>query len=194
MMRQPFRTRPLSIALLVVLTAYACHNSPQNANRLPNVLIIYTDDQGTIDANCYGAKDLYTPNIDMLAETGVRFTQFYAAASVCSPSRAALLTGKTPLAAGLPGDVADVIEDEISQNDLYLGRYLEILSKHICYNDLVKVFAFPRARFHDITLERLPDNAIMTSDYAALLNNKEFLNILNRRAVLCMITNQETKT
>ncbi|WP_242086464.1 sulfatase-like hydrolase/transferase [Aestuariivivens sediminis] len=104
MMRQPFRTRPLSIALLVVLTAYACHNSPQNANRLPNVIIIYTDDQGTIDANCYGAKDLYTPNIDMLAETGVRFTQFYAAASVCSPSRAALLTGKTPLAAGLPGN------------------------------------------------------------------------------------------
>ncbi len=71
-----------------------------------NVIIIYTDDQGTIDANCYGAKDLHTPNIDMLAKTGIRFTQFYAAASVCSPSRAALLTGKTPLAAGLPGNAS----------------------------------------------------------------------------------------
>ena len=70
----------------------------------PNVIIIYTDDQGTIDANCYGAKDLYTPNIDRLADSGVRFTQFYAAAAICSPSRAALLTGKTPFKAGLPGN------------------------------------------------------------------------------------------
>lgn len=76
----------------------------QNSKILPNVIIIYTDDQGTIDANCYGANDLYTPNMDKLAETGVKFTQFYAAAAICSPSRAALLTGKTPLAAGLPNN------------------------------------------------------------------------------------------
>lgn len=70
------------------------------------MIIIYTDDQGTIDANCFGAKDLHTPNMDLLAETGVKFTQFYAAAPVCSPSRAALLTGKTPLAAGLAGNAS----------------------------------------------------------------------------------------
>ncbi len=93
---------PSFIAL--TLTLGACKNSSQNSDRLPNVIIIYTDDQGSIDLNCYGAKDLYTPNMDKLAETGVRFTQFYAAAPVCSPSRAALLTGKTPLAAGLPGN------------------------------------------------------------------------------------------
>ena len=62
----------------------------------PNVLIIYTDDQGSIDLNCYGAEDLATPNMDKLAETGVRFTQFYAASPVSSPSRAALMTGKLP--------------------------------------------------------------------------------------------------
>ena len=90
---------------IVVFVLCSCNNSSsQNSSRLPNVIIIYTDDQGTVDANCYGAKDLYTPNIDHLAETGVRFSQFYAAAPVCSPSRAALLTGKTPLAAGLPGN------------------------------------------------------------------------------------------
>jgi arylsulfatase A-like enzyme len=71
----------------------------------PNILIILTDDQGSIDVNCYGAKDLYTPNMDRLAAQGTRFTQFYAAASVCSPSRAALLTGKTNLRAGLQGNV-----------------------------------------------------------------------------------------
>lgn len=72
----------------------------------PNVILIYTDDQGTIDANCYGAKDLITPTIDGLAETGVRFTQFYAAAPVCSPSRAAVLTGRVPQRAGVPGNVS----------------------------------------------------------------------------------------
>jgi len=71
----------------------------------PNILIILTDDQGSIDVNCYGAKDLYTPNMDQLAAQGTRFTQFYSAASVCSPSRAALLTGKTNLRAGLQGNV-----------------------------------------------------------------------------------------
>ena len=45
----------------------------------PNVIIIYTDDHGTLDANCFGAPDLCTPNIDALATYGVRFTQFYAA-------------------------------------------------------------------------------------------------------------------
>jgi len=72
----------------------------------PNVIIIYTDDQGTIDINSFGASDLYTPNMDKIAATGIRFTQFYAAAPVCSPSRAALMTGKTPLAAGLPGNAS----------------------------------------------------------------------------------------
>ena len=61
----------------------------------PNVVIFYTDDQGTLDVNCYGSKDLMTPNMDQLAATGVRFTQAYAH-TVCCPSRAALLTGRHP--------------------------------------------------------------------------------------------------
>lgn len=103
-MRRNHRISTLIFAFLFVFTAYTCKLHSQNSNSRPNVIIIYTDDQGTIDANCYGAKDLYTPNMDKLAATGVRFTQFYAAAAICSPSRAALLTGKTPLAAGLPGN------------------------------------------------------------------------------------------
>ena len=70
----------------------------------PNVLIIYTDDQGTLDANCYGSKDLVTPHIDGLARRGVRFTQMYAPSSVCSPSRAGLMTGRFPPRAGVPGN------------------------------------------------------------------------------------------
>jgi arylsulfatase A len=70
----------------------------------PNVVVIMTDDQGTLDLNSYGAKDLFTPNFDRMAEKGVRFTQFYVGSSVCSPSRATLLTGKSPPGAGLTGN------------------------------------------------------------------------------------------
>jgi arylsulfatase A-like enzyme len=76
------------------------------AARKPNVILIFTDDQGTIDVNCYGSKDLYTSNLDRLAKEGTRFTQFYVGAPVCSPSRAALMTGRYPQGAGVPGNVS----------------------------------------------------------------------------------------
>ncbi|WP_114750680.1 sulfatase-like hydrolase/transferase [Pleomorphovibrio marinus] len=72
----------------------------------PNVLLILTDDQSFMDLGCFGSPDLHTPNIDRLAENGIRLTQFYAGAPVCSPSRAALLTGKYNFNAGLFGNVA----------------------------------------------------------------------------------------
>jgi arylsulfatase A len=90
--------------LLFSLLILAFH--PTFAQRPPNVVLIYTDDQGTIDLNCYGATDLITPHLDALARRGVRFTQFYAAAPVCAPSRAALLTGKVPQRAGVPNNVS----------------------------------------------------------------------------------------
>lgn len=61
----------------------------------PNVVVILTDDQGTLDANCFGSRDLYTPAIDKLASRGVRFTQAYAH-TVCCPARAMLMTGRYP--------------------------------------------------------------------------------------------------
>ncbi len=78
--------------------------STPKSKRKPNVVLILTDDQGTLDANCYGSKDLYTPNIDKLAQQGVRFSQFYVGAPVCSPSRAVLLTGRYPQRAQLVGN------------------------------------------------------------------------------------------
>lgn len=69
--------------------------------RSPNVIVILTDDQGYGDLGCMGAKDLKTPHLDQLAADGVRFTSMYAASPVCSPSRAALLTGRYPGNAGV---------------------------------------------------------------------------------------------
>lgn len=66
----------------------------------PNVILIYTDDHGSLDVNCFGAKDLCTPHMDALADQGVRFTQFYGA-PVSSVSRASLLTGQFAKRAGL---------------------------------------------------------------------------------------------
>ncbi|MDF1824863.1 MAG: sulfatase-like hydrolase/transferase [Verrucomicrobiales bacterium] len=72
----------------------------------PNVIIVYTDDQGSVDANCYGATDLETPNIDRLAASGVRFTRMLAPSAICSSSRAGLLTGQFPARAGVPSNVS----------------------------------------------------------------------------------------
>ncbi len=74
--------------------------------RPPNVILIFSDDQGSLDLNCYGSSDLSTPHLDALAARGLRFTQFYVASPVCSPSRAALLTGRNPIRAGVPSNVS----------------------------------------------------------------------------------------
>ncbi len=72
----------------------------------PNVIVFYTDDQGSLDANCYGSEDLITPTIDALADTGVRFTQMYSPSAICSASRAGLMTGRFPARAGVPANVS----------------------------------------------------------------------------------------
>lgn len=75
------------------------------APQRPNVIIFYTDDQGSVDAGCYGARELLTPTIDQLADRGVRFTQMYAPSAICSASRAGLMTGRFPARAGVPSNV-----------------------------------------------------------------------------------------
>ena len=67
----------------------------------PNVLIIMCDDLGYGDLSCMGAEDFVTPNLDALAADGMRFDDLYCASPVCSPSRAALLTGRYPAHAGV---------------------------------------------------------------------------------------------
>ncbi|MCL4128181.1 UNVERIFIED_CONTAM: hypothetical protein GTU68_060938 [Idotea baltica] len=88
----------------LLLLAYNNLNA-QNIKK-PNVIVIYTDDQGAGDLGCYGATDIFTPNLDQLAKEGIRFTQAYVAAPVCAPSRAALLTGNYPQRAGVSGNTS----------------------------------------------------------------------------------------
>lgn len=108
------------LLLLVVLSISLriAHSRP------PNFVVIFTDDQGYGDLSCFGSKQVQTPTIDRLAQEGTRLTSFYVAAPVCTPSRAALMTGCYPkrvdLATGsnfmvlLAGDPKGLHSDEIT--------------------------------------------------------------------------------
>jgi arylsulfatase A len=81
-------------SLLAVLFCLACFVSKSAAAQPPNIILIIADDLGYGDLGCYGQRWIRTPRIDQLAADGVRFTQFYAGAPVCAPSRCTLMTGK----------------------------------------------------------------------------------------------------
>ncbi|KAI1887993.1 hypothetical protein AGOR_G00180470 [Albula goreensis] len=82
------------------LLPFNCNGSSQ----LPNFIILFADDVGFGDLGCYGHPSSFTPNLDKLAQNGLRFTDFYSSSPVCSPSRAALLTGRYQTRSGVyPG-------------------------------------------------------------------------------------------
>lgn len=89
------------IFLLVFILAFNTAAGEKKAK--PNILIILADDLGYGDLSCQGGTDIQTPNIDYLFEKGMKFTQFYANCTVCSPTRASLLTGCYPDMVGVPG-------------------------------------------------------------------------------------------
>src|SRR6185369_1108289 len=88
--------------VLLLLAGFAV-----TAAEKPNIVFILADDLGINDLSCYGRKDQATPNLDKLARQGLRFTSAYTAASVCSPTRASIMTGQSParlkLTTFLPG-------------------------------------------------------------------------------------------
>lgn len=90
-------------ALLAPVLASYPQRGASAGMKSPNVILILVDDLGYGDLSCYGAGDVQTPHIDGLAAQGMRFGRFYANCPVCSPTRAALLTGQYPGRVGVPG-------------------------------------------------------------------------------------------
>jgi arylsulfatase A-like enzyme len=82
------------ISFLICLSAAFCCVTSNSAAGKPNILLIYADDMGYHELSCYGGKHVPTPNIDSLAAGGLRLTQGYVSAPLCSPSRAGLMTGR----------------------------------------------------------------------------------------------------
>ena len=89
-----------TLSLFIIIS---CDDNIFGVDNDPNIVFIFADDLGYGDLGSFGATDVKTPNIDRIADEGIKFTEFYSASSVCSPSRAALLTGRMPQRFGLNG-------------------------------------------------------------------------------------------
>ena len=104
-----------AISLLFALAALSTAVLTQAAEKEkptakpPNIIIIFADDLGYGDLGCYGHPTIKTPHLDRMAREGLRFTQFYAGECVCTPSRAALLTGRLPIRSGMCSDTRRVL-------------------------------------------------------------------------------------
>ena len=103
--------------LLSILIFFNCCENSKKSDSPPNVLFILVDDLGWKDLSCYGSSFYETPNIDRLADMGFRFSQAYAAHPVCSPTRAAIMTGKHPTRL----NITDWIPGQNPQNRKLVG-------------------------------------------------------------------------
>jgi arylsulfatase A len=101
--------------------------SASDESRPPSFVIVFIDDMGYADVGCFGAQGYPTPNIDRMAAEGTRFTDFYAASSVCTPSRAALLTGCYPQRVGLPNVLGPRAKIGISDQEVTIAQMLKPL-------------------------------------------------------------------
>jgi arylsulfatase A-like enzyme len=109
----------LGTTLLMAGCSTGTSTTPTENEKPWNVVVIMFDDIGYGDLGCYGGKTLRTPNMDKLAEDGMRFTDFYVTSPVCTPSRVSLMTGRYPKRAGLtnvlwPNDTNGLPESEIT--------------------------------------------------------------------------------
>lgn len=93
--------RNAALVLVIGLLLPAASDTYQGQSRPPNFIVVFTDDQGYGDLGSYGHPTLRTPHLDRMAAEGQRWTSFYSCASVCTPSRAGLLTGRLPVRSGM---------------------------------------------------------------------------------------------
>lgn len=118
------RPRLLFICLVILglPSGLPAADLPNATQGQPNVVIIYTDDLGYGDLGSYGHHTIRTPHLDRLASEGVRLTDYYAPAPLCSPSRAGLLTGRTPFRTGIRSWIP---EDTAVQREVTLATLLK---------------------------------------------------------------------
>jgi len=121
-----------ALLALLLLAPLAVLNAADATAKKPNVIVILTDDLGYDDVGCYwtpdkrpGFEKILTPNIDRLAAEGARFTDYYAPSSVCSPSRAALMTGCYPVRVGFPGILFPSSPTGLNPDEVTLAEILK---------------------------------------------------------------------
>jgi len=94
-------------------------------SKTPNFIVIFTDDQGYEDIGCFGSPKIKTPHLDKLAAEGRKFTSFYSANSVCSPSRAALMTGCYPTRVSVPGVLFPRHKEGLNPDEITIAELLK---------------------------------------------------------------------
>ncbi len=113
------------VAAVVAVVWLLSDRSTSAEEKLPNVVIMFTDDQGYQDVGCFGSPKIKTPNLDRMAEEGMRFTDFYAAQAVCSASRAALITGCYPNRIGILGALGPQSKHGIHANEMTVAEVVK---------------------------------------------------------------------
>jgi len=117
------------VILLTALLSGLPWGQAQTAAQKPNFIVIFADDLGYGDLECYGHPTIKTPNIDRMAAEGQRWTSFYVADNVCTPSRAALLTGRYPVRSGMCSDTRRVLfpdsDGGLPQSEKTIARVLK---------------------------------------------------------------------
>ena len=114
--------------IFLSLILFSCEKNEKL--KKPNFIIIFTDDLGYGDLGSYGHPTIKTPHLDQMAKEGMRFTQFYVGSSICTPSRAALLTGKLPVQTGMYGKRSVLFPDNAGGLDPKEITIASALKKH----------------------------------------------------------------
>ena len=123
------KNKSIAIAVLFSLgiasIMKSCKKHDNDKNTKPNVIVIFTDDLGYGDIGVYGNPTIKTPNLDKMATEGQKWTNFYVASSVCSPSRAALLTGRLPIRTGVTNVLFPDSDTGLPQSEISLAKVLK---------------------------------------------------------------------
>ena len=122
------------LSLGFIICIFMTESRAQSAPPKPNVVIIFADDLGYGDLGVYGHPSILTPNLDRMAFEGQKWTNFYSAANVCTPSRAALLTGRYPVRNGMSSDKRRVLfpdsDGGLPQSELTIAKMLKASGYH----------------------------------------------------------------
>ena len=124
------RTRSSLITLMLLTVLWADNVTSSVAAKQPNIVFIMIDDLGWMDLNCQGSPQFTTPNIDRLSKQGMRFTDAYAAAPVCSPTRAAAMTGLAPARVKVTNHLPDRWQFYNGNKTMAPGKSLNYLPTH----------------------------------------------------------------
>lgn len=119
------RTVVASMIGLALCAGSVSSTAQAATDKRPNLVIILADDLGYGDLATYGHQIVQTPNIDKLAQEGVKFTDYYAPAPLCSPSRAGLLTGRMPFRTGIRSWIPEGKDVALGRNELTIANLLK---------------------------------------------------------------------